>query len=188
MKRSLLFGSIVTVIALLCIWLVQQSSQQQHTDALGVSNSNIQNNSIGVSSESISVTPQTIYYVPPKKNSVLAQTHERKKTLPPQPVVSGPTCIPDDYSGAGITIDGGNVNPLIQYADISVDNNFSEIFRRDMTGSISVAGIKGFMLYPGNSKQLLLQPNTSYYIRFFNGLPNTNGYGPTAIFSFTKCS
>ena len=80
--------------------------------------------------------------------SILSQRHERKKTLPPKPGISAPTCITDNYSGKGMTILGGNVNPPIRFADISTDANFATFYLKDMTGSISVAGLSGFLSYP----------------------------------------
>lgn len=121
----------------------------------------------------------------PTGHPYLALSHERKKSLPQKPVVSSPSCIPPNYSGSGITIAGGNVNPATLYTEISSDNGFATSFRKDMTGSISTTAPAGFVSYPDNAKQLLLQPATTYYIRFYNGFES--GYGPTATFSFPRC-
>jgi len=123
-----------------------------------------------------------------KKNSLLTDPSNRKKTLPQAPMVNGLPCITNVYDGSETTIDGGNVNPPIQYAEISTSNIFSTVYRRDMNGSISLNGLNDFLLYPGDQKQLVVVPNTIYYIRFFNGLANTSGYSPVTQFSFKNCS
>ncbi|MFH0937597.1 MAG: hypothetical protein V1808_04905 [Candidatus Daviesbacteria bacterium] len=105
-------------------------------------------------------------------------------TPPLAPIVSPPVCIPPNYSGSGITISWTNSATPVSWVDISPVSDFSIAFNKYVLGSSSTTAPSGFAAaWGGASGLLILQPNTNYYTRIYNGT-----HSPTTSFNIPACA
>lgn len=91
-------------------------------------------------------------------------------TPPATPTITPAACITGNYNGSGITISWANSNPAVTYVDISTVSNFASWYNKPVSGTSTNAS--GFTGMPGTSvagQSLVFQPNTTYYVRVWNG-------------------
>ena len=92
-------------------------------------------------------------------------------TPPPTPTITQPACITNGYNGAGITISWTNNNTPVTWVDI-FPNGSTTYYHKAVTGganaAISTTGV-GFGDYQGVLGTLTYNPNTTYYVRLYNG-------------------
>ncbi|MBI2196011.1 hypothetical protein HYU45_00170 [Candidatus Daviesbacteria bacterium] len=87
---------------------------------------------------------------------------------PPTPTVStSPACTPTNTASM-YTISWASVSPAVSYVDISESSSFGTFYNKYVAGTTSTSATSGFNLY-GGSGSLTLKPNTTYYVRSWNG-------------------
>lgn len=102
---------------------------------------------------------------------------------PPTPTITkNVSCVSGSYSGNQATISWTNPGVSVSYADISTSNNFSSFYNKYVGGTTST-NLSGFNGFWGVSGALILQPNTIYYVRLYNG-----AHSGIASFSIPLCA
>lgn len=112
------------------------------------------------------------------------------RAIPPQPTITvTPACINTGNDGSGISIRWTNNSP-VTWVDISTSSDFSAYYHKQITGSVAGASGStngtGFNLSTGGGAVLTYSPNTTYYVRLFDGQNNSNPTNP-ANFSIPPC-
>ena len=93
--------------------------------------------------------------------------------IPPTPSISAnPSCIYTPNSGSEYTISWPAATPAITYIDISTDPNFGSFSNKYVAGVNSTNA-------PGGFSGLTLSPNTTYYVRSWNGYAHNNTPNPS---------
>ncbi|MCL4366621.1 DUF5060 domain-containing protein, partial [Patescibacteria group bacterium] len=99
------------------------------------------------------------------------------------PTVSTVSCVTGAYSGSEVTISWVNPSSPVTWVDISQFANFVSYYHKGVSvGTTSTSAPVGFNGFVGVSGALTTQPNTTYYVRLYNG---TNG--PSATFNVPIC-